>query len=164
MLDQADGTARTGLTEARRALQDLRASPLQDLGLQLALRELSETAAERAGASLQFQVPDQLPEGLTPIVEQGIYRISQEALENVVRHSGAKIVSFSLEYDGGQIALEITDDGRGLDAADAPTPQVGQPRGLGIRGIRERAELIRGTLQIMGGADGGTTVRLTVPV
>ncbi|NIV30629.1 MAG: hypothetical protein GWN58_14360, partial [Anaerolineae bacterium] len=70
MLDKADETARRGLTEARRALRDLRASPLQDLGLVLALRDLANTAAERAGASLALHLPEQRLENLPPDVEQ----------------------------------------------------------------------------------------------
>ena len=164
MLDQADGTARTGLTEARRALQDLRATPLKDLGLGLALRELAETAAERAGASLQLQLSEQPPDGLSPFAEQGIYRIAQEALENVVRHSGAKALSVSLQHSDGQATLQIGDDGLGTDYADASPHQAGGPRGLGIRGMRERAELIGGTLQITSEVGQGTRVMLTVPV
>ena len=96
MLDSADEAARLGLKEARRALQDLRASPLQDLGLPLALQELAETAARRSGAVLALDVPRQLDGSLSPAVEQGVYRIAQEALENVVRHAQASAITVSL--------------------------------------------------------------------
>ena len=107
MLDKADGTARRGLTEARRALQDLRASPLQDLGLSLALRELAKTAAERAGASLALYLPEESLDDMPSAVEQGVYRIAQETLDNIVRHSEAQSIVFRLQQTREGLSLII---------------------------------------------------------
>ena len=158
ILDQADATARTGLTEARRALRDLRASPLQDLGLVLALRDLGETAAKRSGASLELHLPTQVVGHLPPVVEQGIYRIAQESLENVVRHAQASAIALTLELAEGALLLVIEDDGLGTSPDDAKGEE-----GLGIRGMQERARLIGGQLRITAGMEGGTRVEMTVP-
>jgi signal transduction histidine kinase len=159
MLDKADEAARTGLTEARRALQALRASPLRDSGLIHALRDLAEKAAERAGASLEFHVPMQMEGGLSPAVEQGVYRIAQEALENIVRHAGAKRIVLSLEQVHGAVKLTIEDDGEGLDPETLPP---GKDR-LGIQGMQERATLIGGELSVDSQPSRGTLVSLTIP-
>ncbi len=164
MLDRADETARRGLTEARRALQDLRASPLQDLGLSLALQELAKTAAERAGASLTLDLPAQSRESLSSTVEQGVYRIAQETLENIVRHSEAKSIVFRLQQTRESLLLTISDDGLGIDRAVLRESRAATPDGLGLRGMQERAALIGGTLEITRQEGQGTLVHLKVPM
>ena len=162
--EKADETARRGLTEARRALRDLRASPLQDVGLALALRELAETAAERTGATLELHVPEQLGGELPPAVEQGVYRIAQETLENVVRHAEPRLIVVRLERDAGNLAFTVEDDGRGIDAVSIDASQTGSQDQLGIQGIKERANLIGGRLQITSRSGQGTRIDLTVPL
>jgi signal transduction histidine kinase len=88
MLDQALQITRNGLTEARGALHALRASPLQDLGLSLAVRHLAESIAARSGLRLDLHIGAYL-DNLSPEVEQCIYRVAQEALANVARHANA---------------------------------------------------------------------------
>jgi signal transduction histidine kinase len=164
LLAKADETARRGLTEARRALRDLRASPLQEVGLALALRELAETAAERTGAALELHVPEQLGADLPPAVEQGVYRIAQETLENVVRHAEPRLIVVRLERNAGNLAFTVEDDGRGIDAATIQTSQASSQDQLGIQGIKERANLIGGQLQITSRSGQGTKVDLTIPL
>ena len=164
MLDKADGTARRGLTEARRALQDLRASPLQDLGLSLALRELAKTAAERAGASLALYLPEKSLNDIPPAVEQGVYRIAQETLDNIVRHSEAQSIVFRLQQTREGLSLTISDDGRGIDSEVLRASRAGSQDGLGLRGMKERAALIGGSLEITEQEEQGTLVHLKVPL
>ena len=117
MLEKANATARTGLAEARRALQALRASPLEDLGLALALQELAQTAAERTGARLELRVPDELKGCVSRPVEQGVYRIAQETLENVTRHAGASTIGVELRESHAGLMLCIQDDGQGIECS-----------------------------------------------
>lgn len=163
-LDQADQTARHGLTEARRALRALRASPLQDLGLCLSLRELAQQAADRASATLELDIPDQITGRLSSEVEQGVYRIAQETLENIVRHAEAQSIVFRLEQGAGQLVLTVEDDGRGFGAEGTQPSNTAEENQLGIRGMEERASLIGGRLEIAGRSHQGTQVRLTIPV
>jgi signal transduction histidine kinase len=163
MLDSADEAARRGLREARRALQDLRASPLQDLGLPLALRELAETASRRSGATLTLHVPRKLESSLQPEVEQGVYRIAQEALENIVRHAQAGTIVVSLTQDNGALRLDVEDDGLGLAPGTGQASEGDGTMHMGIRGMEERASLIGGRLEIGDRAGKGTRVTLFVP-
>jgi len=162
ILEQADETARTGLAEARRALQALRASPLEDLGLPLALRELAENAAQRTGAQLTARLPASTSGCLPRAAEQAVYRIAQETLENVVRHAGARTITVELVEGPRSLVLTVQDDGLGIDA-ERLNGGEGDDR-LGIRGMRERAGLIGGQLDITSAAGQGTRVTLTVPV
>jgi signal transduction histidine kinase len=164
LLDQASETARTGLAEARRALQDLRASPLQDLGLILAVRELAEAAAKRSGAALELSLPERLDCCPSPMVEQGVYRIAQETLENIIRHAGARTIRVSLAQEGPQMTLVIIDDGQGVDLEALAATGTDADDRFGIRGMKERATLIGGTLGISSQAGQGTSVRLAVPL
>jgi signal transduction histidine kinase len=159
MLVSADETARTGLTEARRSLQALRAAPLEEFGLALALREAAESAARRADLMLDLDVPG-LAVNLPPYVEQSIYRIAQEALENVVRHARAQTVTVQLRYEGREIHLNVEDDGVGFD----PQSISESEQRLGIRGMRERAGMLDGLLQIISQPGRGTSVCLTLTV
>jgi signal transduction histidine kinase len=163
MLDQADQTARNGLTEARRALQDLRATPLRDMGLVLALRDLAERAADRSGTELELQLPSGIAGSLPLSVEQGVYRIAQEALENIVRHAEARTLSVRLAQAPAGLELCIRDDGRGI-APELSQRSVNQTQsGMGLRGMQERANLIGGRLEIDSQPQTGTEVRLVVP-
>lgn len=163
MLDQADEAARTGLTEARRSLAALRASPLRDLGLGLAVRELAESAAQRAGAALTLSIGEKAGERLADAAEQGIYRIAQEMLENVVRHAQASNLSVTLEETADGMNLVVADDGVGVGLEALRGARDGVQDRYGIRGMRERAALIGGTLEIAGRPGQGTKVALRVP-
>ncbi len=164
MLDEADDSVRRGLTEARRALQALRASPLQEQGLIPALRDLAETAAEQSGADLDLQLPEDLKGRLSPEVEQVVYRIAQEALENVVRHAEARSIAVSLERNDRGVTLIVQDDGRGIAGSVPGLAEGNGPHHLGIRGMRERASVLGGRLEIGRGDPHGTRVHLTVPL
>ena len=156
LLDASLVATRGGLNEARRALQALRAAPLEDLGLRLALQRLAQSTAERAGVALELRLPDHGPE-LPPDVEQCIYRVAQEALENVARHAQASQVAVHLEHDRRQVILLVRDNGRGFDSA-----QVSDDQRFGLQGMRERARLLGGQLELTSQPGVCTTLRLTV--
>lgn len=153
LLGQSLAATRTGLNETRRALKALRASPLDDLGLLLALRQLAQDTAERGRLALTLSLPEQLLP-LPPDVEQCVYRVAQEALENVVRHAHARHLRLALTVDAG-LVLEIADDGVGFEREVV----AGNGR-FGLAGMRERASVAGATLTIDSQAQNGTRVRL----
>lgn len=163
LLDQTDETIRRGLVEARRAMQRLRASPLEEEGLTGALRQLAETAAERSGAHLALHLTPDLDGRAAPAAEQGLYRVAQEALENVVRHAEARHIVVRLETQDRRLVLTVQDDGQGIAAGEERDGRSGNPNGLGILGMRERAGVVGGQLDIDSRPGLGTTVRLAVP-
>lgn len=153
---QLQELTRSGLQEARRALQALRTSPLEDLGLALAMRQLVASVAERSGMTITLAIPSEL-DGLSPEVEQGVYRITEEALNNAARHACAQTVNVSLRRDQHRFCLTITDDGIGFD------PETVLFEGhYGLVGMRERALLCSGQLDLESTPGKGTIVRLTV--
>ncbi|KPK22477.1 MAG: hypothetical protein AMJ70_05925 [Dehalococcoidia bacterium SG8_51_3] len=154
-LDKSLAAAHSGLEETRRALQALRASPLDDLGLKLAVRTLAEDTAARANLALNMLITDELP-SLSLDVEQCIYRVAQEAVTNVANHARAKNVTVSLEFTEGKVMLVVRDDGVGFDM-DRDTANH-----YGLEGMRERAHLVGGELNIISKPEEGTTIKLVV--
>jgi len=153
-LRQTRQTVRQGLKETRRALHALRSSPLDDLGFNLALEQLINDTRARAGVKISLEMPDE-PVGISPITEQNIYRITEEALNNAVRHAGASHINIMLQQNERLLTLIITDNGIGFE------PEMVSNNGrYGLIGMRERAHICNGELSIEGGE--GTTVRLEI--
>lgn len=158
-LDKSIATTRQGLTETRRALQALRASPLEDLGLLGALRLLATGMAERSGLRLVLTLPEQLPR-IAAATEQALYRIAQEALTNVERHADATTVQLQLTAHDGQVQLRIADDGAGFDQTVGER-QSRNSETFGLRGMYERATAINAKLAVDSYIGNGTTVTFT---
>jgi len=158
MLNQSLEVTRAGLAETRRALKALRSKQIDDLGLSLATRNLAIDAASRGDFELSVDISDHLPD-ITPDIEQCVYRITQEALENVVRHSAAQHVELVLTNENGALILTVTDDGQGFEMDDVTTSDQ-----LGIQGMRERAIILNGEFNILSSKNQGSTVRLSIPL
>lgn len=159
ILGKALAQTRSGLTETRRALHELRATPLDDLGLALAIQNLAVTTAQRNGMTATVS----LPEGalnLPPEIEQGVYRIAQEALTNAARHAGATQLKVALRSNGA-VSLTVADNGRGFDVNSGGLNSGGEHMGLQV--MRERAAMMGGVLDVQSTPGAGTTVRLVLP-
>jgi signal transduction histidine kinase len=154
ILEKSLKATHQGLEETRRALKSLRASPLDDLGLALALKKMAEDAASRG--SLVLDMPETiLVPPLSPDVEHCIYRVAQEAITNVIKHASAKKLSVKLEFVDGGAQLSITDDGVGFDIN-----KIDKTSHFGLAGMRERAQIAGGEFGIMSKPGAGTTVIL----
>ena len=141
----------------RQMSQLLRPTILDDFGLEAGLRWLAEGVSARTGTEVKLEstFSGRLPDE----TETHLYRIAQEALTNVARHSGAKHVRLKLEAGGGAICLQIADDGRGMSEA-APDGR----RGLGLIGMRARARSMGGDVAIRSRAGEGVVIEVRVPI
>jgi signal transduction histidine kinase len=145
------------LQSVRRLAVELRPSALDDFGLEPALRRLGETVRE--GGTLDVQVETRLGAVRLPAdVETALYRIVQEALTNAVKHAGANHVSVVVTRKATGVQVMIEDDGSGFDPAARSTG------GLGLLGMRERVELLDGTLAIDTSPGAGTTLIVELPL
>jgi signal transduction histidine kinase len=148
---------RTGLEDARRALHNLRARPVEELGLSEGIKRTAELAAQRGGFQLQMEVSTH-PDQLSIEVQQQIYRIAEEILNNVVRHAQAKQVSLRFHEADQQLLLHIQDDGVGF-------PHGKDLKGhYGLIGMQERAHLMGAKLAIFSKEGKGTRVEFTLPL
>jgi two-component system NarL family sensor kinase len=170
-----DGAGRLGarlgaaVEMAGRALQDtrelsrlLRPPILDDLGLLPALSWLARTLRESAGLEVRI-AGDGVDDRLDPDLEILVFRVAQEALTNVLKHSGARDAALLLVRRGGWLELEITDAGGGFDAARTLDPARGAA-GSGLRGMRDRLELFGGRLRITSAPGAGTRLHAAVPL
>ncbi len=155
MLEKALFTARNGLEETRRALKALRAEPLEDLGLQLALKNLVSNTQSRTRLNIHLSLSDNLIP-FTQEEEQMIYRITQEALENIIHHANARNVWLGIDQKSGKSILSIRDDGAGFDQSMLTKKNDR----LGLKGMRERAEMLNACLEIESQPDQGTLIQL----
>ncbi|MEW5718379.1 MAG: sensor histidine kinase [Chloroflexota bacterium] len=156
LVERSLTATRDGLTETRRALHALRAAPLEDLGLILALRALAESIAAQTGAALDWHAPERA-ENLPSPVEQCVYRVAQEALENIARHASAKRIGVKLARDDNRLTLQISDNGKGF-----VVDKVDVEKHLGLKGMCERAEMLGGSLQVESQPGRGTVICLRV--
>ena len=159
-LEAVKRTLEETLGEVHRMAQDLRPSVLDDLGLVPALRTL---AKQPSGARISLHV-DGLRERLPPPIETALYRIAQEALTNANKYARASRVDIDLRCLDGHVRLTVRDDGGGFDPESIPDKEEPGRAGLGIFGMRERAALLRGTLDIHSARQRGTEVVAQLPL
>jgi len=157
-IEEAQLLAEAALDETRFAIAGLHPPVLDDLGLAASLESLARSIP-RLEVHAEVR-PCELPAH----VATAVYRIAQEALQNVVKHAGARTARLRLLAHGDTITLEVEDDGQGFAAAGHPdqTSQAG-PSGYGLPGMRERAELLGGTLEVKSYPGQGTLLRLRFP-
>ena len=152
---RAISLTRSNLEEARRSVLDLRAAPLEGRSLPQALKTLVDRWEAETGVATRFgAVNGSRP--LPPRVEVALYRVCQEALTNVARHACASRVTVRLVATPEAVQLLVMDDGRGFDPS-----RVADDR-HGIVGMRERVEMLGGSLEIESGE--GTRVEVTLPL
>ncbi|MDQ3912622.1 MAG: GAF domain-containing sensor histidine kinase [Actinomycetota bacterium] len=157
-LRRALSLTQSNLEEARRSVLDLRAAPLEGRSLSEALKTLVERWESETGISARFQAVNGA-RPLPPRVEAALYRICQEALNNVARYSQAERLRVRLVITPDQVQLTVEDDGRGFAASEVPKDRYG------LVGMNERARILGGSLDIRSSPDGrGTRVEATVPL
>ncbi len=155
---RAQELAAAALDETRSAIAGLRPPVLDDLGLAASLESLG-----RSFPQLDVQV-EAVSCRIAEHVETAVYRTAQEALQNVVKHARAKAVRVHMSVQDDRVLLEVSDDGQGLIAAGRKrTRESAGPTGFGLSGMRKRAELLGGKLELSSSPGRGTTVRLVVP-
>jgi signal transduction histidine kinase len=153
-LNEAENLVAEVIQELTFLIQEMYPQALKEKGLATTLREYVFEWENRneMEASLVIEGEPRLPLQ----AEQAVYRIVQEALANVARHSRATRVEVSLSFDGETLRIEVKDDGRGFNPD-------GRPPGMGLRSIEERVESVGGSVEIVSAPGQGTLVRVKVP-
>jgi len=142
------------ITALSRLISELRPIPLETMGLDQALESLAEESAERGDFEAEVSVA--IETELSAEQERSIYRLVQESLNNVVKHSGAARASVSVFAEGPTLVIRIEDDGGGFDVSQTQSS-------IGLNGMRERIELLGGTLLLHSAPGDGTRVTARIP-
>jgi nitrate/nitrite-specific signal transduction histidine kinase len=154
-LREIRATAQEALREMRLLIFELRSPMLRQEGLAAALQARLETVEGRLGLKTEFRGEENGQ--LSPEVEEGLYRVAQEALNNVLKHAHASRVTVFLHQDEQAVTLEVADDGRGFDPVLAR-----EQGGFGLRGMEERAARLGGKLVVQSSLGEGTRIRVEV--
>ena len=160
LLTQAEHRTDESIAAMRRLIADLRPAALDEIGLEAALGSLVERVnASETDVKLNVDLAWESGRSASRHVaelEEAMYRIIQEAVNNAIQHARAATITVDVQETDGHVELRVRDDGRGFDPA-------GQTGGFGLRGMRERAELVGGTLAVETEPGEGTTIRVDVP-
>jgi PAS domain S-box-containing protein len=146
----------------RNSIQALRPSILDDLGLVAALRRLLADLQRRGEVRVQLKVVGERHR-LSPVIELGLFRIAQEALSNVERHSRATTVAMTVAFGEDEARLDVIDDGGGLAPPSSQVDAISNGQ-LGLIGMQERAELLGGSLEIHSTPGKGTQITASFPI
>jgi len=155
-------TATQALRDTRELSRLLRPAVLDDLGLAAALSWLARTVRERFDVEVTLSVGG-LEDRLDREIETVAFRIVQEALTNVAKHSGAKAAQVGVERTPRHLRLVVSDEGRGFDPGH-PSDADGDEGTVGLRGMRDRAELFGGAIRIDAAPGRGTRIEVVVPL
>jgi chemotaxis family two-component system sensor kinase Cph1 len=150
-------TARTTLQNVARLAFELRPAILDDFGLGPALKDLGRGLEQRGGPKVVLNVGLGNAERLPAKVETALFRITQEALTNVVKHAAARTVQITLARQERSVVLTVVDDGRGFSRAQVPGDQ------FGLVGMRERTASLNGALDIKSKPGAGTRLTVEIP-
>jgi signal transduction histidine kinase len=165
-IDVAVGHVDRDVEALRHLITALRPAALDDLGLVAALEALARRAGAIDGLTVETDIPlERDVPRLEAEIESAIYRVAQEALTNAAKHAGASKVKLALRVDDGRLTAVVSDDGAGFDVGSPRETDDGTDlgHGIGLDGMRERADLVGADLAIDSKPGAGTTVRVSVP-
>jgi len=162
--ENAIDQAAQAITEGRDAVQGLRSSTVETNDLAMAISALGEELAADgtiADSALFRMAVEGTPRNLHPILRDEVYRIAGETLRNAFRHAQARQIEVEIHYDARQFRLRVRDDGKGID------PEIlgehPRPGHFGLHGMRERAKIVGGQLDVWSELDSGTEIELSIP-
>jgi signal transduction histidine kinase len=161
-LEDATALAVRTLDEVHRMIVDLRPSVLDDLGLKSAIVWCADKHLKSRGIAVRCEFAD-FERRLPPQHEIAVFRVAQEAMNNIARHAKAETVLIQASIRENRLTLEIEDDGAGFDASTLASP-VDDGRGFGLLGMRERVEMLGGKLRIESAPGQGTDVAVSLPL
>jgi signal transduction histidine kinase len=162
LLQDSHVASREALNEVRAVSYVLHPPILDNLGLVAALRWYLDGVQKRTAVSVDFEAPAEIPY-VTPDSERALFRIVQESMNNVLRHSGGTAITVTLSSSGKEVTLEIEDNGRGMSAEELAQVDGAASLGVGIAGMQERVRQLDGTFKISSGPR-GTRVFVSLPI
>ncbi len=161
-LEKSRDLAAKILDDLHKLIYELHPFPLHDLGLVAAVASLISTSLEPVGVKVHFQTKGRVRR-LSPHLEIDLFRVIQEAFNNIARHAKASKTEVTIHFKKTNVSVHVGDDGRGFDVREALSTPYGL-RGFGIMSIKERIELVGGTLNIRSHPGEGTQINIEVPM
>jgi signal transduction histidine kinase len=145
-------------SDVHRISHELHPAKLEQLGLEAALRGFCREIATAHGIRVEFDAPD-VPRSLPNDISLCLYRVAQESLQNVVKHSGASFANVRINVDGGEVRLAVSDNGCGFDAEAVKTKEA-----LGLVSMDERIRSVQGAFKLESTPGAGTKIEVQIPI
>ena len=163
-VDEINAIASRTINEVREIAYNLGPYHLERLGFENSIRDMATRVAQASGISIVTEL-DALDGALSSETQMSLYRVAQEALNNVVKHSRATETRIALKRESAVVRLTVTDNGQGFDPQSSKASEaLGASRpGLGLNGMAERVRLLGGALTIRSAPEQGTTVEALLP-
>ncbi|MEP6742901.1 MAG: two-component regulator propeller domain-containing protein [bacterium] len=164
-LDEINAIASRTINEVREIAYNLGPYHLERLGFENSIRDMASRVAQASGIAMATEL-DALDGALSSETQMSLYRVAQEALNNVVKHSGATKTRIALKRESAGVRLTVADNGRGFDTQTAKAseiPGISRRPGFGLNGMAERVRLLGGTFIIRSAPEQGTTVEALLP-
>ncbi len=162
-ISEIDQLIREIIREVRKVTFDLKPTVLGDYGLQAGLNVFIHEIGKLTGIQIEYRTSGDIAR-LAQKVENNIFRIVQEAVNNAIKYSGAEKITVSLKQTGDELVIDIKDEGKGFDPKIVEAGSSDPESGRGFFNMYERTEYINGNLEIQSATGQGTSVRLTVPL
>lgn len=162
LLEKLLELTQTARAEVNRVIWDVRPMLLDQLGLVPALRSYAEERLAATDLSWNIRIVGEARR-LEPSLEAALFRVAQEALNNIARHSHARHTDFTFEYSDNRLRVQIRDDGIGFDPMSVGVSRNGA-RGLGLLSMEERMKVVGGEFELQSARGSGTTITLTTPI
>jgi PAS domain S-box-containing protein len=162
LLKKAQAVSTTIHDEIHKLIYELRPSIIDELGLTAAIQNMQENSLKPSGLKSSLKISGRKAR-LSPEQEISLFRVIQETFSNIVKHSRAKYVKIALSFKKDSVRVSIEDDGIGFDFNDAIDSKE-KVRGVGLIGMRERVELMRGKLEICSKPGAGTKTTVEIPI
>jgi signal transduction histidine kinase len=159
-LDEINAIASRSINEVREIAYNLGPYHLERLGFENSIRDMVKRVAQASGIAIATEL-EPLDGALSRDTELSLYRIAQEALNNLVKHSQATEARVVLKHEAGSVRLRVGDNGQGFNP-HIPTSQE-HPGGFGLNGIAERVRLLGGTLTVHSAPGQGTSIEAVLP-
>ena len=160
-IEQLENIVQETISDLRQVIYDLRPTILDSLGLVPTLEKHLDRFAETNNVQTVFN--HQLKERVSGVVETALFRLAQEALNNIKKHAGAKKITLDLKESHKKIVMMVKDDGEGFDMEEVKK-RVSQTSGFGLSGMKERVQSLQGDVEILSKPGAGTQVKVTVPL
>src|SRR4030042_2270701 len=161
--NQLEKLAMAGVEELQHMVSGLHPPQLDDLGVLAALRWYTSDISHRTGLTINISNHGGKPK-LTSDIRAVVFRIAQEAINNVIRHANATVIDIQLDYTEDNIYLRVEDNGQGFNTDVVLKKKPGIPTAWGLLGMVERAMLVGGTCNIFSNPGKGTLIEVNVPI
>lgn len=162
-LNTMSNTIKTVINDMRGIIYNLKPMTIEDLGLTVTVQRYASKLMDLNNIEVNVEANEE-PEQILPVIKLTVFRVIQEACNNIIKHAKATIIDINIHYEKNSIIINVKDNGKGFDTEKHQENKTEQTKSFGLSIMKERISLLSGTLEVQSEKDKGTTVIITVPL